>query len=44
MKLTLKKGIGKSHDTLRLEFRSPDPTLGSPADACVLDLEDHVLL
>jgi len=44
MKLTLKKGTGKSHDTLRLGFRSPDHTLGSPADACVLDLTDHVLL
>jgi hypothetical protein len=44
MKLALKKGSGKDHDILRMEFRSPDPTLGSPADACVLDLQDHVLL
>jgi len=44
MKLILKKGTGKNHDTLRMEFRSPDKTLGSPADACTLDLDDHVLL
>jgi uncharacterized protein YukJ len=44
MKLIVKKGTGKNHDTLRMEFRSPDKTLGSPADACTLDLNDHVLL
>jgi uncharacterized protein YukJ len=44
MKLILKKGTGKNHDTLRMEFRSPDKTRGSPADACTLDLDDHVLL
>ena len=44
MKITLKKGTGKLHDTMRMEFRSPDTTLSKPADACVLDLEDHVLL
>jgi uncharacterized protein YukJ len=44
MKVTLTKGTGKTHDTIRLEFRSPDSTLGRPADACTLDLEDHVLL
>jgi hypothetical protein len=44
MKLTVKKGSGRNHNILRLEFRSPDTTLGRPADACVLDLNDHVLL
>lgn len=30
--------------TLRVEFRSTDPRLASPADACVLDLENRQLL
>jgi len=30
--------------TLRIEFRSTDPRLPTPADACTVDLENHQLL
>jgi hypothetical protein len=29
---------------LRIEFRSTDPRLATPADACVLDLQNRQLL
>jgi hypothetical protein len=30
--------------TLRIEFRSTDPRLATPADTCILDLQNHQLL
>lgn len=44
LKLILQAAAGSKSGTLRMEYHSPDPSLGRPADACVLDLKNHRLL
>jgi hypothetical protein len=44
LKLTLNAAAGNKAATLRMEYHSPDPSLGRPADACTLDLKTHQLL
>lgn len=44
LKLTVQKAVRNTPRTLRVECHSPDPGLGKPADACVLDLTNHILL
>ena len=44
LKVIVNAAAGNKAATLRMEYHSPDPSLGRPADACTLDLKTHQIL